>query len=87
MKAVTAEIVAGADSIDDMGLLRHGGMARLCGRADGMKIGRTTDRVAPARIPLVSSSTANLDLARASHLDTLLDDDPRLLSARRLVAR
>jgi hypothetical protein len=71
--------------IDDMGLLRHGGMARLYGRADGMKIGRTPDCVATPRIPWVSSSTANLDLARTSHLDldTLLDDDPRLLSARR----
>jgi hypothetical protein len=68
------------DSIDDMGLLRHGGMARLYGRADGMKIGRTPDCVATPRIPWVSSSTANLDLARRSHLDldTLLDDDPRL---------
>ena len=27
--ALVAEMVAGADCIDDMGLLRHGGMGRL----------------------------------------------------------
>lgn len=64
MASLVAEMVAGADSIDDLSVARHGGMGRICTKA------YASSTLGSQPVDAIASITRSSDVLTAGRSDT-----------------